>query len=80
MQGETLSRFNLGNLRLWRNEEIISNDLRFPKADTCVNAHTLLIPIATFPISQLKLFSPLAVFDLDVRNGEAVKLYNANCE
>jgi hypothetical protein len=42
-------------------------------------AQAILIPIAIFPIWQLKLFPPPTVFCLDFRNGEAVKLYDADC-
>ena len=46
----------------------------------CANAQAILIPIATFPIWQLKLFPPPTMFCLDFRNGEAVKLYDSDCQ
>ena len=61
---------DLGNLRLWKNDVFISNDLRLGRAI----AQAILIPIATFLIWQLKLFPPPTMFCLDFRNGEAVKL------
>ncbi len=43
-------------------------------------AQAILIPLATFPIWYLKLFPPPKILCAVVRNGEAVKLYNADCE
>ena len=80
MSREAVSPFALGNLKLWKNGILISNDLRFRRADAYVNAQAILIPIAIFPIWQLKLFPPSTVFCIDVRNGEAVKLYNSDCQ
>ena len=80
MSREAVSPFDLGNLKLWKNGILTSNDLQLGRADACVNAQAMLIPIATFPIWQLKLFPPPTIFCLDFRNSEAVKLYNADCE
>jgi len=43
-------------------------------------AQAILIPIVTFPMWYLKLFPPPTVFCVDVRNGVAVKFYDADCE
>ncbi|WP_148298181.1 hypothetical protein [Synechocystis sp. PCC 7509] len=72
--------FDLGNLRAWKNNVSISNDLRFRRADTCVNAQAILIPLTTFPIWYLKLFPPPKILCVVVRNGVAVKLYDTDCE
>ncbi len=43
-------------------------------------ALAILIPIATFPVWYLRIFPPPTLFCVGVRNGETVKLYDADCE
>ena len=80
MSREAVSPFALANLRLWRSDVLISNDLQLGRADTCVNAQAILIPIVIFPTWYLKLFSPPKIFCVAVRNGVAVNLYDVDCE
>lgn len=43
-------------------------------------ALAITIPIVTFPMWYLKLFPPATLYCVDVRNGEVVKLYDADCQ
>lgn len=43
-------------------------------------AQAILIPLVTFPMWYLKLFPPPTLFCVDIRNGQPVKLYDADCE